>query len=206
MRACWYADNRDLIKWGVLLHLAEIFEVRRILQLAFYRPSTFDQLHIDGKPQDIPKEVIAHFRDIQTISNISAKVTVDVFKPILKKRDGHLEAVLAYLPTLAEKCIVFLDPDTGLEPPRTVRLTHVLEKEARDIWDHMKNEDVFVFYQHKIMFAQYPWIDLKKQQLADTLGVQSDAIKMANAPEIANDVVIFFIQKPSCRMTNGVVA
>jgi hypothetical protein len=206
MRDQYYADNRDLIKWGVLLHLAETFEVRRIVQLAFYRPSTFKQLQIDGKPQDIPKEVIAHFRDIQAISRISAKVKVDVFSPILKSRDDHLEAILAYLTTLTEKCIVFLDPDTGLEPPRAVKRTHVLEKEAFNIWDHMKQEDVFVFYQHKIMFAKHSWIDLRKEQLANALGVPRDAIKMANAPEIANDVVFYFIQKPGCRMTNGVVA
>jgi hypothetical protein len=51
MRDRWYADNRDLIKWGVLLRLAGSFEPRRILQLGFYRPSEFGQLVIDGQVQ-----------------------------------------------------------------------------------------------------------------------------------------------------------
>ena len=48
MPDCWYADNRDLIKWGVLLQLARALQAARILHLAFYRPSEFGQIVIDG--------------------------------------------------------------------------------------------------------------------------------------------------------------
>lgn len=61
MKDRWYADNRDLVKWGVLLRLADAFEVQRIVQLAFYRSSTFGQINIDGQEQDLPAEVISHF-------------------------------------------------------------------------------------------------------------------------------------------------
>jgi len=54
MRDRWYADNRDLIKWGVLLRLAGSFEAPRILQLTFYRHSEFGQLVIDGQAHNIP--------------------------------------------------------------------------------------------------------------------------------------------------------
>jgi hypothetical protein len=56
----WYADNRDLVKWGVLLRLAETLDARRVLQLAFYRPRDFGQVVIDGQRQDLPAEVISH--------------------------------------------------------------------------------------------------------------------------------------------------
>ena len=62
MRDKWYGDKRDLIKWGVLLRLADHFDAMRILQLAYYRPSEFvGRLEIDGQECDIPGEVIAHF-------------------------------------------------------------------------------------------------------------------------------------------------
>jgi hypothetical protein len=79
MRDRWYADNRDLIKWGVLLRLAGSFDAPRILQLAFYRPSEFGQLVIDGEAHNIPEEVIAHFRNLRTIGSISSEVRVTVF-------------------------------------------------------------------------------------------------------------------------------
>ena len=195
MRDLWYADNRDLIKWGVLLRLAWSFEASHILQLAFYRPSEFGQLVIDGQTHNIPEEVIAHFRNLRTIGSISSKIRVTVFDPVFKDRPTHLQAVLALLPAFGrERCIVFLDPDTGLEP-QNPSLDHVLNDEAGTIWTNMKNGDVFAFYQHKTNYAGQPWVEPKRSQLAEALQVQSDAIKLAQAPDIANDVVFYFIQK-----------
>lgn len=195
MRNRWYADNRDLIKWGVLLRLAGSFEASRILQLAFYRPSEFGQLVIDGQAHNIPEEVIAHFRNLRTIGSISSEIRVTVFDPVFEDRPTHLQAVLALLPAFGrERCIVFLDPDTGLEP-QNPSLDHVLNDEAGTIWTNMKNGDVFAFYQHQTNRAGQPWIEPKRSQLAEALQVQSDAIKIAQAPDIANDVVFFFIQK-----------
>jgi hypothetical protein len=41
-----------------------------VLQLAFYRPSTFGNIEIDGQKRDLPGEVIAHFRDLRTIQSM----------------------------------------------------------------------------------------------------------------------------------------
>jgi len=195
VKDCWYGDNRDLVKWGVLLRLAEKFEAKRILQIAFYRPSTFGQLVIDGQNQDIPEEVISHFRDLRTIGRTGSKIRVTVFDSLFEEREIYLQAVVAFLRAFAqERCVVFLDPDTGLEP-QNPGLGHVRDAEARTIWDKMKKGDVFVFYQHRTNRAGQPWIEPKKNQLAGALGVQSDGIGMAHAPEIANDVIFFFTQK-----------
>jgi hypothetical protein len=195
MRDRWYGDKRDLIKWGVLLRLAGSFEARRILQLAFYRASEFGQLVIDGQAQDIPEEVIAHFRNLRTIGSIGSEIRVTVFDPAFEDRATHLQAVLALLRAFAqERCIVFLDPDTGLES-QNPSLDHVLNDEASAIWNNMKSGDVFVFYQHQTNRAGQPWIEPKRNQLAEALHLQPDAVKMAQAPDIANDVVFFFSQK-----------
>ena len=37
MRDQWYADNRDLVKWGILLRLAERYATKHILQILYYR-------------------------------------------------------------------------------------------------------------------------------------------------------------------------
>lgn len=79
MRDTRYADKRDLVKWGVLVQLACIFEASRILQLAYYRPAQFGRLEIDGQGYDIPKEVIAHFRNLRTIGSLGSNVRVTVF-------------------------------------------------------------------------------------------------------------------------------
>jgi hypothetical protein len=195
VRDTWYADNRDLIKWGVLLRLAAMFEAVRIIQLAFYRPSEFGQLLIDGQECDIPEEVIAHFRNLRTIGSLGSKVRVTVFDPLLQDRAAHQQAALALLPAFGqERCIVFLDPDTGLEP-RTPSLDHVLALEARAIWDVMKSGDVFALYQHQTNRAGQPWIEPKRAQLAEALGVPIQALNIGSGPGIAQDVVVFYTQK-----------
>lgn len=195
MRDSWYSDNRDLIKWGVLLRLAGIFEARRVLQLAYYRPAQFGQIVIDGQAHEIPEEVILHFRNLRTIGSIGSKVRVTVFDPVFQDRAVHQQAVLALLPAFAqERCIVFLDPDTGLEPQNPT-LDHVLGTEARAIWNATKVGDVFALYQHQTNRAGQPWIEPKRLQLAQALGVAESALKIASGPDIAQDVVFFYVQK-----------
>jgi hypothetical protein len=194
VRDTWYADNRDLIKWGVLLRLADIFQADRIVHFAFYRPSEFGRLVIDGHEYDIPQEVIAHFRNLRTIGSLGSKVRITVFDPVFEDRATHQQAVLALLPAFRqERCIVFLDPDTGLEP-QSPNLDHVLGSEARAIWDGMQGKDVFAFYQHHTRSGE-PWIPPKQAQLAKVLGLPLESVKIANAPQIAQNVVFFYAQK-----------
>jgi|SRR5271157_8754 len=195
MKDAWYADKRDLIKWGVLFRLAERYEAVRIIQLAYYRPSTYGQLEIDGQAYEIPEEVSAHFRNLRMVGSIASKVRVTVFDPIFQDRISHQQAVISLLPAFAaERCIVFLDPDTGLEPQNPT-FDHVLGSEAGAIWAAMKKGDIFSFYQHQTNRARQPWIEPKRDQLAAALGITPTEIKTASGPAIAQDVVLFFTQK-----------
>jgi hypothetical protein len=196
MRDKFFADNRDLVKWAVLHRLAGIFQAQRILQLAFYRPSEFESIIIDGQEYGIPQEVLAHFRDLRTIGNINSEICVDVFYDLFEHRGSYLEAVKDFLSRfLRERCVVFLDPDTGLEPQHP-SLDHVLESEARAIWEATKSGDVYVFYQHQTNRAGRPWIEPKRRQLEEALRLPEHSIKIAQGPQIAHDVVFFYMQKP----------
>lgn len=198
MRDRWFANNRDLVKWGILIRLAEKFDVQRIVQLAFYHPSKFGQLVIDGQKCDIPDEVLGFFRNLQTVGGMSSSVRITVFDTVFDDRKTYLQAILALLEAFAqEQCIVFLDPDIGLQPKKP-KLEHVLDEEANAVWNAMKEGDVFAFYQHQTNRAGQPWIKPKRNQLAEALGVQPDAVKTATAQDIPKDVAIYFAQK-TCR-------
>ena len=195
MRDEWYGDNRDLVKWGALLWLADTYEAQRVLHLAYYRPSSFGQLEINGKDLDIPEEVVAHFRDLRTITNLSLKIKVTVFDPLFEERRSYQAKILEWLPRFgAERCIVFFDPDTGLQPqtsrPNSV---HVLETEAKGVWEAMKRNDVLALYQHR--FRDGSWKEIKKRQLAEALELPRDAVKVAIGPTIASDVAILYARK-----------
>jgi hypothetical protein len=120
---------------------------------------------------------------------------VTVFDAVFEDRAAYLQAAVTLLGAFGqERCIVFLDPDTGLEP-RAPSLDHVLASEARAIWDAVKPGDVLALYQHQTNRAGRPWAEPKRDQLAGALGVPVQAVKTASGPGIAPDVVLFYTHR-----------
>jgi cation transport regulator ChaC len=78
MRDKWYGDNRDLVKWGVLLELAQRYQAQQILQVLYKRPSTWERLEIDGEQVELPATVIHHFRDATSVSAMQCPARVEV--------------------------------------------------------------------------------------------------------------------------------
>lgn len=197
MRDIWYGDGRDLIKWGVLLRLARAYRAGAVLQVAYYRPSEFGRLMIDGQEHDIPREVIGHFRDLSAIRSIASEVRVTVFDDPFEDRATYQKALLGFLAALPqERRIVFLDPDTGLEPSTsTPTLKHVLRSEVRAVWDAMKVGDVLAVYQHQTNRSGQAWTDPKRAQLAEALNLPKNMVKVGSGPAIARDVVLFYAQR-----------
>ena len=195
MKDKWYADNRDLVKWSVLFHLARQYSATRIIQVAYYRPDTYADILIDGKPHSIPDEVLNHFRSITNVKGIKCSVSIDVYDTTFKNRQEYLQGALEYIRSFGgARIIVFLDPDTGLEPAKP-SAEHVLRDEANAIWHGMKYGDIMVFYQHQTNRNGTPWIEPKKSELATALDVKTADIKIASGPSIARDVVFYYIQK-----------
>ena len=71
MRDTWYSDNRDLLKWGVLLTLAERFAAKHILQVLYYRSTDWAGIELDGEQVPLPPAVIQHFRRVAAASAIN---------------------------------------------------------------------------------------------------------------------------------------
>lgn len=195
MRDQWFGDNRDLVKWSVLFHLAEENNATHILQVAYFRPSSYGKIRIDNKEINIPAEVLSFFRNISNIKKINSKIKVEVFDRKFENRIEYEKAAIKFISDYSNsRCIVFLDPDTGLEPTNP-DLKHVLSSEARRLFQSIKPDDIFVFYQHKTNRNGQPWIEPKKVQLAASLAVENSEIKIAHSPKIAHDVVFYYIKK-----------
>lgn len=196
MRDLWYGDNRDLVKWGVLLELAQRYRAKHILQVLYQRPSTWGRLEVDGEQVDLSPVVLHHFRSTASISAIRCAAQVDILSDTFADRSGYLQIVLDRIRVRPQlPGIVFLDPDTGLEPPGKAGPEHVLESELADIWLALSHGDVLVFYQHQTNRSGAPWIEPKKMQFERALSIGQGMSKVARAVGIARDVAFFFIEK-----------
>jgi len=196
MRDWYYADHRDLLKWGVLVLLARRHRLSRIVQIAYLRPSIFPRIDLGGQETELPSQVRTHFRDINNIAALRDELLISVFDRVFDDRKAYQDAAMRYLSNLAsEPRLVFLDPDTGLEPAERPDLKHVLDAEAHAIWSELKTKEVFAFYQHKTNRAGRPWIEEKRIQLEKALKAKEGTVQVGKSMKIADDVVIFYAVK-----------
>jgi hypothetical protein len=201
VRDKWYEDNRDLVKWGTLIALAGRFNLNHILQVLYYRPTEWAQIEIDGKSANIPRELIQHFRDVDSICKLGCRFTIGVLKHQFdnrpdRRRDYQERIIAAIYARHYGAGIVFLDPDTGLEPESgKFGPTHVTQDELLEIWTALRRGDLLVFYQHEDNKAGREWKIRKKKQFAEAIGIHREQARIASASEIALDVAFFFARK-----------
>lgn len=193
----YYGDNRDLLKWAILLHLAEQYRCKKILQIAYYRKTDFGNIILDGKENQIMPDVVKFFRNLDNIKKISPHRKIEIFKEIFDYRKPgrqmYQSSVIAKIAEQKdEKAVVFLDPDTGLGTGKQ-RKKHVLKSECREIWDALGFGFVFVLYQHR--FRQKNWKEIRKRELAEGLGLAEAQVRIAEGPAIAKDVIFYYVQK-----------
>lgn len=199
MRDQWYSDKRDLVKWSVLLLLAERCKADRIIQIACYNASdTYGKIEIDGKQHTMPEEVISHFRSIGKISGLAKRPKITVFDAAFEQRDRnfYFEAAKNFITSFnQERCVVFLDPDTGLEPNGGADEKHVRNSELKAIWDALPKGGMLAFYQHQTNRNGQEWIEPKKKQFEEAIGIPVSSAKIASGKRVAHDVVFFFSTK-----------
>ena len=201
MKDEWYGDKRDLVKWGSLLLLAEQHHLGRIIQVAYYRSSTWAPLEIDGVEHALPASVVAHFRDVRGVRRLSGGSRVDVVDvPLERGRTEYVQAVVAKIRSTQGRKLVFLDPDTGLEPAGGKGgPTHVLEHELQAVWASIRTRDVLALYQHQTNRNGSPWLDPKRLQFERALSLPPGRAKVARAPAIARDVALIYASKAGRR-------
>lgn len=204
MRDQWYGDNRDIVKSGVLAHLARTFGAARILHIVYYRPTEWNgcrpgqwpELEIDGAACPIPAPVLRHFRDLRRIRDLDGTPPIELLVAPFQDRGEYLGLIVGAIKRRVAECcsLVFLDPDTGLAP-RHPDLRHVLDDELAAIWHELPPRDSLVFYQHQTNRAGRPWMEEKLAQFERALGVGPGAAKVARGPKIALDVAFFYCVK-----------
>lgn len=195
MKTAWFGDNRDLVKWGALLHIARERKASVIVQVCFLNSHKFPQLTIDGKSVAIPPGVIEHFRSIRSVEHLTNEVGIKVFDLPLGNRRRYLNAALEYIGQFSgERRVVFLDPDTGLTPGKT-DVTHVTDAEAKEFWSALAPGDTIVLYQHQTNRSGKPWVQPKRKQFAAAIEIPVSCVKIAKGSRIAHDVVFYYASK-----------
>lgn len=197
MQAIWYGDRRDRVKWGALVHWAKAHRLSCIAQVAFYQNNLDARLQTKEGEKRINSNVWQHFSDLQRSTSMAPKIGIAVsvldrpFDP--EQRNNYTQKIIADLEAIKKRPrLVFLDPDTGIEPLRSrAKPKHVMVSEIEQIWNSLERGEWLAVYQH---FDRRPeWLDRKGAQLME--GCRYGRLNVITGTGIAADVAIFGVCK-----------
>ena len=195
MRDQWYGDNRDLVKWSALVHLARREAVSAILHVAMYRPGAVPaSLATAHGKVDPPAEVIRHFRDLDDIQRLAAVtgLTIEVLKEPFTDRAAYFRRVCDRVRApRGGPMLVLLDPDVGLSP-ETPGPEHVTSAEVAAVFEALGEGDLLVCYQHAR--KQKDWRGRARRAFANAPGLPAFDVEVLQS-ELARDVLLLAVRR-----------
>ena len=194
MKDTWYADHRDLVKWGTLAHLAEKHSLAVIVQVAYLRPGTRAVL-LSGKNEvPISPAVWSFFRNVTAVVSLGdllhRRVVVIDAPFIPRRRRQYRQAVVESVRGVACSKIVLLDPDTGIAPAKPSG-KHVTAEDIAAVWEILQPGDWIAVYQHRS--RSKTWKEDARDRFAAVCG---NNVEQYSAPKIAADVLFLAKRKP----------
>lgn len=193
MRDTWYADQRDLVKWGTLAHLAERHSLPAIVQVAYLRPGTRGALQKSNCEIPISPAVWSFFRDVTAVRSLGDLLhrRIVVFdKPFVpQRRRQYRQAVVDSVRNVESPKIVLLDPDTGIAPAKPSG-KHLTAEDIAAVWEVLQPGDWIAVYQHRSRSKTW-----KEDARARFEAVCGTAAELYAAPKIAPDVLFLAKQK-----------
>jgi len=194
MRDSWYADKRDLVKWGTLAHIAEREHLPLIVQVPYSRVGLRPPLLTANGEVPIQSAVWNFFRDLSAAERLGKTlgreivVIPDLFDP--RQRQSYSQTVVERLRTLCTQKVVLLDPDTGLAVGRPAA-EHVTPADVQAIWNAINQGDWLVLYQHASRTKT--WRTEARHRFAAICCVHE--CEVFTAPHISWDVGFFAVKK-----------
>jgi hypothetical protein len=194
MRDQWYGDDRDLVKWSALIHVARREAITEILHVAMYRPSQpMAPLTTAFGPVAPPDEVLDHFRGLDNIQRLAQAtgVEIEVFKELFTHRSAYFRQVCDRVQARERPVVAFLDPDIGLEPEQGGP-EHVTSAEIAMLFAALRPGDLLVCYQHAR--RQKGWRGRARRAFANAPGLPSFEVEVLES-ELVRDVLLFAVKK-----------
>lgn len=195
MRDKYYSDDRDLVKWAALAHIASERGLQTILQVPYWRP---EKIHphftFIGKRVAVSDRVWAFFRNIRSVTRLGQEIGVSItvvdteFKP--DHRDAYVSEVKAKIQHSRRPLALFLDPDTGLQPKKC-RPEHTAIREIQVLWPVLNPREWLILYQHAR--HNLNWKESVADELSSLCGNMKAHVIRSN--DMGKDAALICIEK-----------
>lgn len=195
MRDRWYGDDRDVVKWSAVVHLARREAISDVLYVALYRPEDdWPPLATARGPVSLPDEVVRHFRDLDDLQRLGAQtgLRIETVKEPFVDRAAYFRRLGDRVGRYAAAVLVLLDPDTGLAPDGIAGPQHVTSDEVAAVFAALRAGDLLACYQHAR--RQKDWRGRARRAFANAPGVPSFDVEVLRS-ELARDVLLLVVKK-----------
>ena len=200
MQGLWYGDRRDRVKWGALVHLSNTKGIRCIVQVAYFRHGTELKLQTEESEVPLPIQVWDHFSNLRHIERLGKATGLKIivldqyFEPI--KRHDYINMIVSHIEEINKEIkgrkIIFLDPDTGIEPAKSSAPEHVTKQDMEDIWKKaISQHDILIVYQHADHTKK--WLLDRKNTMSSTC--ENTPVEIILGKDIASDVAMLWCCK-----------
>ncbi len=175
MRDEFVGDDRDLLKWSLILELAG--SDRRILYVPMYRRDE----RISNGEHPIREDVREFFRKdrVKSVAALAPRRfdVVSWGEYHDRQRNEYFGTICDFLSARAESVhhAVFIDPDTGIQSG-TPNSKHVRDAQLAMIWSCLRPMDLLVVYQHAPQNRLCNWAKEKTRQFANAIGVAAEHV------------------------------
>jgi hypothetical protein len=193
MRLRWVGDSRDYVKWDCVFENASGFFV-------FYVPML--RRDIDGKCRH--EEVQCYFDQGKSLDQFGrlfpGQFAVFDFcqkEYSTKDADDYFQSVVLRLSELQKehKVLVFIDPDTGIEPASGAKNEHLRCADMRLVWKSLRPGSRLIIYQHASRTTD--WKGRLKVRAGEILGIDPGLLREPYSDErLAMDVCFLVLEKP----------
>ena len=216
MRGEWYRDKRDIVKWTSVLYLAKRQKVKCILYVAMCpsQETRIPKLSTNGcdvsDAEQYFDQVIGHFRvedwtnDLKSFGS-SQGIEVEVVGGEYSAKNGtsYFKEVCEKIKVFEEKyrkspILVFLDPDTGIEPQKAKR-EHVKKRDLKIVFDKLRPGDYLVCYQHRpqsVSSIDRKWQKEAEKRMACAVGVNKSRVEFFES-DYDSELTILAVKKPN---------
>jgi hypothetical protein len=191
MRKQWFGDSRDYVKWSCIRHEAQGDYL--VLYGVMLGKDSFKDKALDPHVVDF----FDRRKDFSALGELFPKGFVCETALYTKLgADEYFDKIIERISELQAQhnILVFLDPDTGMEPKGDITDKHLRMCDVRRVCAALMPGDKLVIYQHASRVGN--WIDTYEMRLKHVCGDMKVTLGPPfYAPGVAKDVCFFTLTK-----------
>ena len=191
MRKQWFGDSRDYAKWSFIINEASKDAV--VCCVAMARP---DILSASIHPRVL--SFFDRYKNLDLVRELFQdryrSVSTQYYKSL---HESYFDEVMLMIrqAQLGNPVLVFVDPDTGIEPVSSGSNKHVRLADLRRVSEVLRPGDKLVVYQHAPIMRKPNWIDSAMLRLSGQPWLADFRLRSHYDQACASDVCFLVVER-----------